>query len=187
MSRKKHQQRAKQPQRRKAVQRGGQPFTALQRASALAGLHRFVEAPRQQLWVEAAAATFWGPWPRPRQEEGVELDAVQARSDAAFFLWLLLDCQMAQGKRAVEIFLEQSRQLEPGERVCLEQLAGSDVRLWEVRRIIPGPAYELRELLNSEQLTVRSTRTMTPLDRWEVVAGRVVRRGAPGEAELEAG
>jgi hypothetical protein len=158
-------------------------FTQADRAQALTKLDRFVA---EELGPEddAAYEEFWGPL----VDRAGELDDhASEQSDAIFDSWFSFDCQLLEGRPAVDPFLELQGDLPAGQRAFLEMLRETSMRLYEVMDAVPGVSLTLRDVLESDRVTVHERLGSRSLSRFEWLVARVAPRGASGEPEIETG
>ena len=139
--------------------------------------------------VEDAAYSFDVPYAEadsdPR-DENPSLDEVSAE---VFESWFVLDRELeAEGRlgRPVDLLLAD-RSLSSGVRAYLEQAANTRMRLYEVTSLEPGSTVTLRDLHTRREVTVHDKLGSRNMQRWQLLAARVVPEGPSGGPELDLG
>lgn len=133
---------------------------------------------------EAAFDEFWSSV--GGDDDELPRDFLPASNDA-FDMWFVFDRQLADGRVPVEAFLGASRDLTPRERLFLQSLRHSTLRLYEIVDVVPGISLTLRDVLEGDRVTVSERRGSRTMTRHQRFAARVVSRGASGSPEIEAG
>ncbi|XYI02077.1 SEC-C metal-binding domain-containing protein [Sorangium sp. So ce1128] len=168
---------------------GGAPYTAADRHAALQKLFHSIHPDD----LDNAREMFWGKhFPlRARWTDAALLEMVEV----AFQFWLLFD-ERSAGLTLAEEVLEGDRDLcdlrglpdlRHGERRYLEMARRSSMRLYEVIGVAPGASLTLRDLLHGGEVRVRERAGSRSLHTWDLVAARVVQKGASGEPEIDGG
>ena len=157
-------------------------FTREDRESAWAKPERFIE---RELDPEDAEADdeFWGRW-LDRADE-IDQDR-RAMSEQVFDLWFAFDRRLDGGKLVVDRFLEKRMaDLSPGERLYLQTMRESSMRLYEVEESRPGESLTLRDLIEDHRVSVQERLGSRSLGRYDWIAARVLAVGASGKPEIE--
>src|SRR5215211_2185266 len=117
-------------------------FTRQDREAAWAKLERFIE---RELGPEDDEAydEFWGRW----SDRADEIDQDRsAMSEQVFDLWFAFDRPLDDGRLVVDRLLAKRMvDLSPGERLYLQTLRASSMRLYEVEESRPGESLTLRD------------------------------------------
>jgi hypothetical protein len=158
-------------------------YTADERGSALSKLERYIET---ELRPENDDAYEWFYEGWHDELEGLHSEWI-ALSGAVYDMWFAFDYELTPGRRAIDLFLDTEPLLSSGERRCLEQLRGSGMRLYEVEDLSPGLSVTLRDVERSTRTTVHEALGSRSFQRADLVAARVVERGASGQPEIERG
>ncbi|AUX31969.1 uncharacterized protein SOCE836_041050 [Sorangium cellulosum] len=167
----------------------GAPYTAADRHAALQKLLHSIHPDD----LDGAREMFWGKhFPlRARWTDAALLEMVEV----AFQFWLLFD-ERSAGLTLAEDVLEGDRDpfdfpnlpaLRDGERRYLEMARRSSMRLYEVIGVAPGASITLRDLLQGGEVRVRERAGSRCVHTWDLVAARVVQKGASGEPEIDGG
>jgi SEC-C motif len=128
---------------------GGLPHTQADRVSAFEKLDFFIE----ELWgeeEESAFEEFWGRHPDREDELPPELLVMSRDVQEA---WFAFDCQLEDGRRILDEFLEQAV-LSSGERSSLTAMRQSTMRLYEVTESVPGASMTHRDLVEGTVVAV---------------------------------
>lgn len=168
---------------------GGAPYTAADRHAALQKLLHSIHPDD----IDQARERFWGKHlpQRARWTDAALLEMVEV----AFQFWLLFD-ERSAGLTLAEEILEGGRhlcgplglpELRPAERRYLEMARRSSMRLYEVIGVAPGASLTLHDLLHGGEVRVRERAGSRCVHTWDLVAARVVQKGASGEPEIDGG
>ncbi|MBL9106828.1 MAG: SEC-C domain-containing protein [Myxococcales bacterium] len=160
---------------------GRQSYTAGERQSALDRLPGVLEAAGFKDRVPALAEQFGLLFPDPDTDE-----LIAGMSFDAFRAWLLFDVPIDADARMVDRLLAGGG-LGRGERMFLEGMSGTAMRLYEVVDVVPGATVSVRELLDGGELVVRERSASRSLKRGDILAARVSPRGATGQPEFDGG
>ena len=107
-------------------------------------------------------------------------------SEQVFDLWFAFDRPLDDGKLVVDRFLAKRMvDLSPGQRLYLQTLRGSSMRLYEVEESRPGESLTLRDLLEDHRVTVYERLGSRSLGRFDWIAARLLAVGASGKPEIE--
>ena len=132
---------------------------------------------------QVAANAYWDSFIDERDRLAEQGLLVQ--SEDAFNAWLWFDYRLSDGRRMVDSFLEDEPSLTAGERVYLERMRYSAVRLYEVEAVVPGSSVALRDMLSARSIQVRERLGSQSMKRWDTIAARLTPMGASGEPEIE--
>lgn len=108
-----------------------------------------------------------------------------AVSEQIFDDWAVYDRELEGGDAMVDRFLAAKTGLTAGERNYLGLMKTSSLRLYEVEDLTPGDSLTLRDLIESDRVTVQEKAASRSLHRFDWIATRVVASGASGRPELE--
>ncbi|WP_437787869.1 hypothetical protein [Sorangium sp. So ce1097] len=109
-------------------------------------------------------------------------------AEVAFQFWLVFDFDVyGQGLTLAEEMLQDHPDLGRGERRYLEMGRASSMRLYEVVHVVPGAGVTLRDVLHGGDVRVRERSASRALHTWDLVAARVMPKGASGEPEIDGG
>ena len=165
----------------KAAAGGG--FTKEDRASAIERLDAFTA---EALGAEDDAAyntligEYGDRWP--------DVDDGWDEIDEAFHdAWFWFDWPLTGGRTAADRFIAERPPLSAGERRYLDVARASCMRLYEVEDTRPGLSVTLRDVLDGARVTVRERMGSRTMSRADLLAARVLPRGASGEPEMEMG
>jgi hypothetical protein len=153
-----------------------------ERNSALAKLVRFAGAAEFDAQRTIAFEDFWGDWlddePEHRFKEFMRSESVSI----AFNSWFAYDYELLNGRTVFDLFLEQeAKQFSTGERVFLEGMRGSHLRLYEILEVKFDEGFEVRDLWDDRRMFVRERAGTRQLVTWDVIAGRA---GKASDGEL---
>lgn len=159
---------------------GGAPYTQADREAALQRLLRSIHPDD----VDDARATFWGKHLplRDQWKDGALLEM----AEVAFQFWLFFD-ELDGDQTLAEQILHDDRDLSPGERRYLEMGRASAMRLYEVVGVEPGAGLTLRDVLHGGEVRVRERAGSRCLHTWDLIAARVMAKGASGQPEIDGG
>jgi hypothetical protein len=108
-------------------------------------------------------------------------------SGDAFDLWFWFDRPLDDGHLVVDRILEEEPSITAGERRFLELARDTCVRLYEVIDVSPVVSVTLRDALDSTRVSVHEKMGSRQLKRSDLLATRIIRPGASGQPEMEAG
>lgn len=156
------------------------------RQRALDRLIKFTSGAEWQAEVDEASEVFW---PEPGEHvSDAELKAVVTApgTKIAFWQYFTFDYELGSKQRTPSaLFLEQhGDRLPPRERLFLQRMDASYVRLFEVRGVRPDEGLDLRDLITGNDLFVRDKSATSQLTRWELIAARVI-EGPAGDHVFE--
>ncbi|WP_437692883.1 SEC-C metal-binding domain-containing protein [Sorangium sp. So ce176] len=161
---------------------GGAPYTradrqaALQRVLLSAHPDDIDDARRRFLGKHAPLLDRWRD------------DVVLEMAEVAFQFWLIFDVDaFREGVTLAEEILQDHHDLGHGERRYLEMGRASSMRLYEVVHVVPGAGVTLRDVLHGGEVRVRERSASRALHTWDLVAARVMPKGASGEPEIDGG
>ena len=158
-------------------------YTEEQRASALNKLFDFTGQPEWEQIYGQAWDVFYEPC--GPAIELLDEEVVEEVSHETFLYWLHFDWRLPDGTRPVDRFLRAAPALAVGERAYLRQISSARMRLYEVVEIQPGRSVVLRDLLTRGEQRVRERLGSHGLQRWDIIAARVVALGASGGPEID--
>jgi hypothetical protein len=165
----------------------GPRYTSYERKLAIAKLHQGLDALEDDdIWQEIESGLvdeFWG-------ELGEQLGAITdggllTMTTAAFHDWVLFDVVLDCELRTLDIVLENAPALRDGELVWLEQQKAQCLRLYEVTEVRRGSSLTLRDLLGGAEITVHEHLGSESVERWDLLAARVMPIGASGRPEMD--
>jgi hypothetical protein len=108
-------------------------------------------------------------------------------AEVVFQFWLCFDVH-EEGETFADLFLEDEEEvLPPGERRYLETVRASVMRLYEVVAVQPGAGITLRDVLGGQEVRVSERAGSRCVHTWDLVAARVVAKGASGHPEIDGG
>jgi hypothetical protein len=158
-------------------------FAADERTSALGKLERFIE---EELEPEDHAA-----YDEFYDHRGDRMDGLDRHwttvSEDAYDTWFALDRRLPGGNRPADLFLRREAGLTRGERLYLERVSDTALRLYEVVDVSPGVSLTLRDVERGSHLTVHEELGSRALCRATLLAARVIDPGASGQPEIERG
>jgi hypothetical protein len=159
---------------------GVAPYTQADRDAALQRLLREIHPDD----VEAARERFWGKHLplRERWKDAVLLEM----AENVFQFWMFFD-ELEGDETLAEFLLDEDRDMSPGERRYLEMGRASAMRLYEVVGVEPGAGLTLRDVLDGGDIRVRERSGSRSLHTWDLVAARVMQKGASGQPEIDGG
>ena len=158
-------------------------YSAQDRRTAMEQLTFFIDEMMEDE-EDGAFAEFWGHF--LDRSDALPPDFAEM-SNAVHEVWFAFDYVAEDGHRAVDTFLEQHGDFEPGERAYLEAMRRSAMHLYEVVAAVPGTSLTLRDVIEGGEVTVNERLGSKSIPRFDWIAGRVVPRGPSGGAELERG
>jgi SEC-C motif len=146
-------------------------------------LRKFVKSmPPEEL--EDQKRLFWGRQLAMRDKHKDDLIAQMA--DYACLWWLLFDAA-DHGETLADHLLENEPTLAPGERKFFEAVRRTTMQLYEVIAIEPGKGMTLRDVIHRNEVQVQERSASRTLRAWDLIAARVVPKGASGQPELDGG
>jgi len=156
------------------------PYTAADRQAALA---RLLDQVRPED-LEIGRNTFWGKhlallaeWKDP---------ALLEMAECVFQFWICFD-EHDVGETLADFHLHTETALPAGERRYLETARAPLMRLYEVVAVQPGAGLTLQDVLDGGQVRVSERAGSRSLHVWDLIAARVVAKGASGQPELDGG
>jgi SEC-C motif len=159
---------------------GGAPYTQTDREVALQRLLGSIHADD----MDAAREYLWGKhfpvlakWKDP---------ALLDMAECALQGWVCFD-ELDDGETLAEDILQHERDLGPGVRRYIETGRASAMKLYEVVAVAPGSGITLRDVLDGVEVRVRERSGSRLLHAWDLVAARVMARGASGQPEIDCG
>ncbi len=163
---------------------GFHPYTADERASALQKIEYFVEQGRWQGYEEEAMDIFWDDL----DEELPQVDEyVHLMSESMFDFWFYFDFEIEYKRPLFQYFLDESPNLTKGEQSFLKMGGRSCVRLYEAIEIIPDKSITLKDLINGQVIKVREVLGSQSMKRHDLLAARIMIKGASGSPEMDGG
>jgi SEC-C motif len=158
-------------------------FSREERGAALEKLESFVEKYLVEE-DEEAFDIFYERW----DDSLEDVDPMwMEQSDAAYDMWLFVDYRLQKGETVVDRFLGRNPPLTPGERLYLELLRNTTMRLYEIMDLSPGESVTLRDVLDNTRVTVNERSGSRSMQKYTLVAARIMTRGASGGPEIEMG
>ncbi|MFT3766898.1 MAG: SEC-C domain-containing protein [Minicystis sp.] len=159
---------------------GGAPYTHADREVALQRLLGAIhpddmDVAREHLWGKHLP--LLDVWKDPMLLEMAEC-ALQG--------WVCFD-ELADGETHADFFLEQERDLGAGVRRYIEMGRASAMKLYEVVAVAPGSGLTLRDVLDGGEVRVHERSGSHHLHTWDLIAARVMARGASGQPEIDGG
>jgi hypothetical protein len=110
------------------------------------------------------------------------------QSYPVYNMWLYVDHRLSKNAYLVDRFLEQNPSISPGERLYLELLRNTTMRLYEIVDLSPGESVTLRDdVLNDNRTTVREQQGSRSMHKYGLIAARIVAFGPSGKPEMEMG
>ncbi len=167
-------------------------WTAKDREKAFARLVRFAQQPEFAEDMRYAHTVFWAgrleltPPPVRRDLEG------DGQLVAAFLHWALFDMALDRAGEDDEAVVTIADRfvassdwaLTPAQRLYVDRLRGSCLRLYEITEVRLDEGLVLRDLWSKEEVEVRERLATRQLAQWDLVGFRVV-QGASGSLEIE--
>jgi hypothetical protein len=156
-------------------------YRPAERDSALTKLMRFSRRDEFAETHKAAIELFWGDW--SAEEPDDERDAVMKSMSAtlAYHSWFAYDFDLGEGRTVLDLFLEKDAgKLGEGERLFLEGMRGSHLRLYEILEVKPDQGFTVRDLWDDRRLYVHERTGTREIVAWDIVVGRI---GAGGGGE----
>ena len=158
-------------------------FRQEERWSAHEKMEQFL---RSQLEEEEEEAydIFYGKWDDSFDDLAKKwLD----QSYPVYDMWLYVDHRFWDEVYLVDLLLEENPSLSPGERLYLERLRNTALRLYEVVDLSPGESVTLRDVINGQRTTVRELIGSRTMQKYALIAARIIAFGASGKPEMEMG
>jgi hypothetical protein len=159
---------------------GGVPYTLADRDVALQRLLGLVHPDD----MVAATEHVWGrhlavvqKWKDP---------ALLDMAECALQGWVCFD-QLDDDETLAEHFLENERGLNSGARRYIETGRDSIMKLYEVVAVVPGSELTLRDVIDGGEVRVHERSGSRCLHAWDLIAARVMARGASGQPEIDCG
>ncbi|MGD9247688.1 MAG: SEC-C metal-binding domain-containing protein [Desulfobacteraceae bacterium] len=109
------------------------------------------------------------------------------QSYPVYDMWLYVDHRLSKNAYLVDRFLEQNPSISPGERLYLELLRNSTMRLYEIVDLSPGESVTLRDVLNDNRTTVHEQQGSRSMHKYGLIAARIIAFGPSGKPEMEMG
>jgi hypothetical protein len=165
------------------------PYTAEHRAAAFELIAEFLV--EDEAWLAEEDDDALESWITSDDDDDehdddlIPIDREREESDRALDLWSVLDRPMGDGTLPIDRLL--ARASEPGVRAYREALARTELTLYEVVDVAPGEALTLLDLQTGRRVRVRERSGSRQMERFGLVAARVVEPGVSGEAEIEVG
>ncbi|HVL69895.1 MAG TPA: SEC-C metal-binding domain-containing protein [Vicinamibacterales bacterium] len=145
------------------------------RRSAMARLHQFAARPQFEGDWEIADVLFWSDRLDHLPDEDVAGIIGTEDVEAKFNSFFLFDVDIDDGRRVVDMFLEQKGYtLSAAERGFLERMAASHMALYEITAVMPGEGVKLKDLFTREVVFVTEHSGSTQLATWDLLGARVV-------------
>lgn len=147
-------------------------YTDADRTSALGKLLRFAQRPHFTDDARFAAAVFWGGRPQELPDE-----QASDESFVSFQTWFAFDFMSGDTSHdtIVNQFLASpSAALTPAERLWLQRMSASAIRLYEVHQVEPGRGLTLHDLITGETVPVAERTASRQIIRWDLIAVRVI-------------
>ena len=113
-------------------------------------------------------------------------DAIAQAADDAFAWWLLFDAS-SQGTTLAEHYLKNDPTLSPAERRFFDAVRHTTMQLYEIIAIEPGKGMTLRDVIHRHEVRVQERSVSQTLRAGDLIAARVVPKGASGQPELDGG
>ncbi len=156
------------------------PYTQADREAALQRMLGSVhpddmDAAREQLWGKHLP--LLGTWKDP---------ALLDMAECALQGWVCFD-ELCDDETLAEDLLEHAPDLRGGERRYIEIGRASAMKLYEVVAVAPGSGLILRDVLDGGVVRVRERAGSRSLHTWDLLAARVMSRGASGQPEIDCG
>ncbi len=158
-------------------------FMQEERWSALEKLEQFVKSQLEEEEQEAYDI-FYDTW----DESFDALDeAWLEQSYPVYDMWLYVDHRLSGDAYLVDRFLEQNPALSPGERLYLELLRNTSMRLYEIVDLSPGASVILRDVIDNHPTKVHERQGSRYMHKYALIAARIIPFGPSGEPEMEMG
>jgi hypothetical protein len=100
--------------------------------------------------------------------------------------WVCFD-ELCDGETHAEAVLQHERNLGPGVRRYIETGRASAMKLYEVVQVTPSSGLTLRDVLDGGEVRVHERAGSRSLHVWDLLAARVMQRGASGQPEIDCG
>jgi hypothetical protein len=100
--------------------------------------------------------------------------------------WVCFD-ELADDETHAGFFLEHESGLSSGVRRYIEAGSTSAMKLYEVVDVTPGSGFTLRDLLDGGEVRVRERSGSRSIHVWDLLAARVMAKGASGQPEIDCG
>ncbi len=155
-------------------------FTAHDRECAKVSLERLLDERHLELEHDRA----WDDL-LPEVEEG-ELDHADRNLDELYDPWFAFDRTTSTGDRIVDRLLSGPK-LSRGERAWLRASRETRLGLYEVSGIAPGRGLTLRDVLTDRQVQVTERTASRTVNRFDLLATRIMPSPRIGEWELDHG
>lgn len=161
----------------------GKASASYSNADRDAALRKFAQSiPMEEL--ETHNRLFWGRQLEMRDK--LKDDLIAQMVDYAFLWWLLFDVAQ-DGESLSDCVLEEETTRSRGERVFLETGRHTSMQLYEVIAVEPGKGMTLRDVMHRNEVQVQERTASQTLRAWDLIAARVVPKGASGQPELDGG
>ncbi|MBK8263687.1 MAG: SEC-C domain-containing protein [Nannocystis sp.] len=98
-------------------------------------------------------------------------------SSAAFQGWAYFDAALDEDDETLASYALGRPGFSPSQRLYLEIMLASSMRLYEVVEVAPGASMTLRDLITDERVVVQERSATRQITRWQVLATRVVSQG----------
>ncbi|WP_419664257.1 hypothetical protein [Desulfosarcina variabilis] len=109
------------------------------------------------------------------------------QSYPVYDMWLYVDHRLSKDTYVVDLFLEQNPPLSPGERLYLELLRNTALRLYEIVDLSPGESVTLRDVIDNHRTTVHEQQGSRSMHKYALIAARIIAFGPSGKPEMEMG
>ncbi len=160
--------------------------TAAERAEALRLLDDLLtERPFLQTSRDRAWDHFCGDY--AHCYEKAKAHGLGPAADDFFDMWFLLEDDVEDGRRPIDLLLSMNDNMSEGARAYLEQLGELSVALYEVADVEPGRSILLMNLSNHRGVRVAERTASRAVEPHALLAARVIEPGVSGEPELERG
>ena len=164
-----------------------QAYTRAERTDAFSKLLRFARRPEFADDRALAEQEFWSDCreqmaPQLANEIGADQQLL-----GAFLTWLGFDFALIEGPDltlAHRFLRTRAADLSTGERLWIERMSDSTLRLFEIADVRLDQGLSLTDLASGERLDVTERSATHQLSRWDVLAVRVI-EGPGGTLELE--
>lgn len=167
-------------------------YNAQDREKAIGAVLSYCEEFRYTLQYGKARHEAWTRFWGPRMHEAIEkLDQEPENAEFclnSFLYYWLFDFSLDKDDETVasRFLFDEGNRLPRSQRLFLERMAGSSMRICEVIAIKPDEVLDLRELEGRQVSTVKERLATHSLATWDIVAGRVM-PGPEGFSVAEGG
>lgn len=160
--------------------------TAAERLEALEILDGF---PAEQPFLDVMLDDAWEAFAGDFLDSYEELEGTEHEHNAEqfFHMWFMLDEEIEEGRRPVDLLLAMNNEMSAGARGYLERLAETSVDLYEVAEVVAGESLLLRHVLEGGTIEVNERNASRMVEPYTLLVARIIHDGVSGGPEMERG